>query len=362
MVVKASIIIPVYNREQYLAETLDSVLGQTLTDWECLLIDDGSNDSTLRILNKYVEMDKRFKLHFNNKKKGANSCRNIGIDSSIGIYCLFLDSDDIITHNCLKQRINFIENNQNLDFCVFPEAVFYSTVGDSDHIINIPSSKKDLYRFMTIAKDAPWMTTGPLWRVSSLRLASLRWDEHLFSYQDIDFHIAALIKDLNYSFVYCKPDRFLRLHSDTSISKSLESNKGCESIAVIAKKVLNYSSSFEGDIIEYTRYSMPLVFYAIQSCIRQNNYSLALSIEQNLKTTKNYNVIGKIGITIYLTLSVNVKSKILARYFRYFIMKLFYPWLAMPTGSFRLHTIESLSKSSLKNPATSAKIEQLPIR
>jgi glycosyltransferase involved in cell wall biosynthesis len=107
MVPLVSIIIPTYNREHLIGETLDSVLGQTYANWECIVVDDGSNDKTEEIINSYFEKDKRFKFYHRptNRKKGASACRNYGLEKSKGELIQFLDSDDLLAKNKLEEQI-----------------------------------------------------------------------------------------------------------------------------------------------------------------------------------------------------------------------------------------------------------------
>lgn len=90
-----SIIVPCYNQESFLEETLQSVQNQTHTNWECLLINDGSTDQTDRICKKWVEKDNRFK-YFSSTNKGVSNARNIGLKAASGDYIQFLDGDDLL--------------------------------------------------------------------------------------------------------------------------------------------------------------------------------------------------------------------------------------------------------------------------
>ena len=102
-----SIIIQTYNRLKRLRETLNSVKLQTYTNWECLVIDDGSNDNTESFMAKLIEADKRFKYFKRPKKinKGANACRNIGLKKSKGKFVNFLDSDDFFESEKLELQV-----------------------------------------------------------------------------------------------------------------------------------------------------------------------------------------------------------------------------------------------------------------
>lgn len=115
---KISVIMPVYNGERFLAESLNSVLEQTFCEYEILCIDDGSTDSTIRILEKYQEKDCRIKVLQNKKREGAAYSRNKGIKYSRGKYLIFLDSDDIFEEEMLETVYEAAERN-NTDIIMF---------------------------------------------------------------------------------------------------------------------------------------------------------------------------------------------------------------------------------------------------
>ena len=106
-----SIIIPVYNVAPYLRECLDSVLAQTLTDWEAICIDDGSTDGSGAILDEYAAKDKRFKV-IHQKNAGVSAARNSGIDAATGEYVTFLDGDDAYDRSWLEGFWGLIKDTQ----------------------------------------------------------------------------------------------------------------------------------------------------------------------------------------------------------------------------------------------------------
>lgn len=97
---KVSIIVPVYKVEKYIRRCLDSIVSQTFTDWECLLIDDGSPDNSGKICDEYAEKDTRF-IVFHKENGGVSSARNYALDNAHGEYVMFVDSDDWIEKDCL---------------------------------------------------------------------------------------------------------------------------------------------------------------------------------------------------------------------------------------------------------------------
>ena len=105
-----SIITPMYNSENFIEETILSVLKQSYTNWEMLIIDDGSKDKSIEIVEKYLGRDNRIKLIKNIINKGASLTRNIGIEKSCGRYIAFLDSDDVWFPIKLEEQIKFMHD------------------------------------------------------------------------------------------------------------------------------------------------------------------------------------------------------------------------------------------------------------
>lgn len=98
-----SIVIPIYNSANYLNRCLDSLQGQTYSDWEAVLVDDASTDDSLLIAQQYCQSDSRFTLIQQETNSGQSAARNKGMDHIQGDYLLFLDSDDSLEADCLEQ-------------------------------------------------------------------------------------------------------------------------------------------------------------------------------------------------------------------------------------------------------------------
>ena len=90
-----SIITPVYNAEKLIVETMQSVLEQTYTNWEHLLIDDCSSDNSAEVIKDFSKNDPRIKLISLSENRGAAVARNVGVDKASGDYIAFIDSDDV---------------------------------------------------------------------------------------------------------------------------------------------------------------------------------------------------------------------------------------------------------------------------
>lgn len=112
-----SIVIPIYNDEEYIAECLDSILRQTYTDFEVLCIDDGSTDNTLEIIKRYLNTDSRIRI-FENYHKGPGWERNFGIQQARGEYITFMDHDDFVEPEWLEKLYkNLITYKADVAYC-----------------------------------------------------------------------------------------------------------------------------------------------------------------------------------------------------------------------------------------------------
>jgi len=109
-----SIVIPFYNAEKFIKETINSVLNQTYNNIEILLINDGSTDNSLNIVNSLK--DDRIKI-INKNNSGVSSARNLGLSLAKGDYILFLDADDVLENDFLEKMVEKLENNKNAVFC-----------------------------------------------------------------------------------------------------------------------------------------------------------------------------------------------------------------------------------------------------
>ena len=99
-----SVIVPVYNAEKYLQRCVDSILKQSFTDFEVLLIDDGSHDRSGELCDEYGEKDNRVRV-FHKENGGVSSARNVGLDNASGEYISFVDADDYLETNAMSDSL-----------------------------------------------------------------------------------------------------------------------------------------------------------------------------------------------------------------------------------------------------------------
>ena len=111
-----SLIVPVYNVEEYLEECLESIRKQTYQDIEVILVNDGSTDGSKAICKHFCQTDKRFRL-INQKNQGQSVARNHGVKESLGEYIMFVDSDDVIKANILDVLLSYMKADVDLVEC-----------------------------------------------------------------------------------------------------------------------------------------------------------------------------------------------------------------------------------------------------
>lgn len=125
---RVSIIIPVYNSEAYLAHCLDSILAQSYHNFEILLVDDGSSDSSSGICDEYARKDRRIRV-FHTKNCGVSHARNIGLEYACGDYICFCDSDDWVDNDWLK---------------VFSQYFFYDIIIQGFYVVKFRGNEEDI--------------------------------------------------------------------------------------------------------------------------------------------------------------------------------------------------------------------------
>ena len=140
-----SIIVPIYNKEDYLRQCLDSIINQSYTNFEVLLVNDGSTDSSGIICQEYSERDSRFR-YIEKKNGGVSSARNLGLERSEGAYITFIDSDDWVEFNYLEVLYNALREN-NTDVAISSYKSYYL---DGNFYLRVYSSQEE--EFLRIGK------------------------------------------------------------------------------------------------------------------------------------------------------------------------------------------------------------------
>ena len=172
-----TIIVPVYNAEKFLHRCLDSIIYQTFTNWECILIDDGSPDNSGAICDDYVARDSRFRV-IHQKNKGVSAARNAGLDSAKGNWIGFVDSDDWIEPNMYEYLYN---NTQKMK----ADCVICSFFGQHKHQIRKICSKKEVFKFLFLVEGFGGYSFLRL--ISAEKIGGIRYDSSLSYLEDTKF-------------------------------------------------------------------------------------------------------------------------------------------------------------------------------
>lgn len=235
---KVSIIIPVYNSERFLAETIESALNQTYPNIEVIVVDDGSWDSSLKISQQYESI--KLKVH-SQANSGASAARNKGFELSTGEFIQYLDSDDILAKDKIENQIKVLLAESEPAIASCPWGKFKSHVDEA----NFKSQKvwadyKPIDWLVDSWTDGGMMQTACWLTPRSIIIKAGNWDEALSLHDDGEFFTRVLlmsckIKFCNDSLVY------YRTGLDTSLSQT-KNNKAIES----AFKV---STSFESHLL-----------------------------------------------------------------------------------------------------------------
>lgn len=188
-----SVIIATYRRTAFLCEALHSVLDQSASNVEIVVVDDaGEPDTAAAVLDiarnrgaiRYIRRSDY------TPKAGGLPSRNIGTKLSNGRFVLFLDDDDLLAPSCLECRLEVLENNPVVDFCVGQCAKFQGVPKPGDPLwYPWTDDQDDLQMFLS--NRVPWQTSGPLWRREALCKVG-EWDESLKSGWDYEYHVRAL--------------------------------------------------------------------------------------------------------------------------------------------------------------------------
>lgn len=139
-----SIIVPMYNAEKYVEDTINSVINQTYTNWEMLIVNDNSTDNSLEIVKKYAKNDSRIKIYNNDKNLGVVKSRNKMIEKSNGQFIAFLDSDDYWSSDKLEKQVSHMRNN---NLCISGTS-YYQIYENSEKIVKIKTKKELTYTDM----------------------------------------------------------------------------------------------------------------------------------------------------------------------------------------------------------------------
>lgn len=286
---KISVIIPVYNSENYLEKCLDSVVNQTLKDIEIIIINDSSKDNSLKIIKKYQKKYENIILINNKINLGIGKSRNKGLEIATGEYITFLDSDDYIALDGYEIAYKYIKKNK-LDFITND---YYKVENNQ---INIFETK--YFDISTLNKNPEIivkMNYGPANKIiknSIIKENDIKFEENL-KYEDVPFVSKALLYSNKIGHLN-KPYYYYNIHFG---SETTTMDKRVYDILEIIKIVNNQYENKYHDEIEYftikqiTRYMLRQKYQKnkkIKNDFIDKGYKYLLEIYPNYKKNKYY--------------------------------------------------------------------------
>lgn len=190
---KVSVIIPVYNVEKFLSKCVDSILAQTYSDFEVILVNDGSKDKSLEICREYEKKDNRIVV-VDKENEGAGFARNAGLDVATGKYIMFIDSDDWIEGNMLEYLVELI-NQTSAEVAI---CNYFTEMPDGSGRFVVPINMEgdtfitnDITKYIAILDDENKFPY--LWNRLYLRKIiednSIRFEKRFVTGQDLDFNL-----------------------------------------------------------------------------------------------------------------------------------------------------------------------------
>ena len=241
-----SIIIPVYNVEDYLSRCVDSVINQTYAELEIILIDDGSTDSSKQICDSYRKKDPRIKV-IHKENGGLSSARNAGIKESTGKYLMFVDSDDYISALMVESYYNVIKK-QNAEMVVFTQKHSFIKKG------SIEKSNKDILKFLNSASSYPAYIK--MFDASIIRAKKLLFNENLKCCEDAPFIREYMLYCNRIAFIGGSNLYFYNPDNPNSLSKKgyLDYCKYDEVKLLVLSKLLNQIKISEEERKSYISY------------------------------------------------------------------------------------------------------------
>lgn len=277
-----SIIIPTYNRAHLIGETLDSVLAQTYQNWECIVVDDGSTDSTDEVMAEYMAKDARFWYYHRPEDRlaGGNAARNYGFEKSKGEYIQWFDSDDIMLPDYLEKKVAAFSYSAVLTICTG-----YSV----DE--NLENRKlKVMPELINLFKQyALWqskiMSLSVIFKRSFLNKHSL-FDEELLRGQENEFFSRLFFTLTTGNFVQMEEGLYLyRQHKKTkSVEDKTTYNRGFrKSMGLVS--IYNLERGIELKDIEIINYHFRLSIHYLFQAISQKDKVLARFLLKKLNFT-----------------------------------------------------------------------------
>lgn len=278
-----SVIVPVYNVEEYLKDCLESVVSQNFADKEVLLIDDGSTDSSLAICEDYATRYPYIRV-IHKENGGLSSARNRGLDEASGDWVIFLDSDDVWgDKNCLTKLFNYAVSS-NLDIVRFE----YQSVNENLELIeprfydksNIERRPIDNYNLVKYGIAGEWFAV--LYLIKRNTLAGIRFNENTKFQEDIDFYCRLFAEnEMRCGYVNEKMYLYRKRNASITTTFRIGNLKGSFDLCDVFYRS---SSNITNERLKnlYVYYSVMMYYWTLQTLASEPYYTNRIAIIEEL--------------------------------------------------------------------------------
>ena len=274
-VAKISVIIPVYNVEEYLAGCLDSILSQSLADIEIIGIDDCSTDQSAKVLEEYASKDKRIKIVKNEINRGPGYSRNKGLGMATGTYIMFVDSDDMIAEGSLLALYNKAEDSK-ADGVLFDIDSIYEIEADQYNIAKCHPHKHEysgIYtgqELFTIQFDNGDLQLTPyicLWSKDFILNNSLFFPEGIW-HEDVPFAVCAFMRADR--MVFLRKVCYIYRRRDNSITTGTWGEKNLVGLVRGISEIICALNQYSANITPRFSSSVMQYIVSVRTLVREN--------------------------------------------------------------------------------------------
>ncbi|PWD86178.1 glycosyltransferase family 2 protein [Ignatzschineria cameli] len=284
---KISVIVPVYKVEKYIEKCLQSLLDQTYTDFEALIIDDGSPDGSIAVAKKLVGDDSRF-IFLEKENGGLSSARNYGLKYARGEYIAFLDSDDYFTNNCFQECIKIFDTNPNVEIVLFG----INLVSVSGKILGEITPNLDAYYQQSDILLTKETINYSVWsKIYKSDIWKNRWFVEGIIYEDKEIIPAILyekklfaIDEPLYNYVQ-RPGSIMNTYNSNSLSSLITIYKGHLLFLKENRMYSKYEDYYKASYLKYCLYSQALEITKYSTNFYEDRFNLISSLDPSIVNT-----------------------------------------------------------------------------
>lgn len=318
---KVTIIVPIYNAEKYIEECIQSVQSQTFTNWELLLIDDGSTDNSSNICENYAQNDKRIRI-IHKPNTGVSDTRNYGLDIAQGKYIIFLDADDYWYDNSAIELLVQTAEKHNLDIV---RGEYKAIDQDGKDLFERPLLKSKIAfsnQVLTAGLFYTKIICGENFLVLSLikreAIGELRFNKELSFLEDMDFYAHFLLKPKRCMFIQLRFYAYRKNSTSASHTPSIKSLANGFSMCHMFNECSNETEDRE--LKKAYRYNSIMKYYLTLKNLtspafykQRNSIIRQLSIENLQKEVSNWAKQEERHLPLYIYISPQYSIPILKR-------------------------------------------------